>query len=437
MEVSSSKLADPDPNEVVLNKIHLCGVDDLTTSDILNYVESYQPSIDPRPRIEWIDDTSANIVLNDAEVAEIVLSILSEDVSSHLSHFQLRNAKTFLAHPESNLQLRIAVSTDRKRPRAYEASRFYMMHPEHDPRERRCSERRSSYPRATRYSDQENRRRRRNDERQGLSASMYDDTASTGDSQRNSISSYSSTASHSRRDSRHVDRGVPRRRRDRSASPSQRDARSNYRSRDLTPPPRYRRRDPNPFPAANSGKELFPVKTSPSFSQRVAMSSCSVQGKELLVNKSVAANIKKELFPLKSGINGHRRSLAFDAADETADLFATGMTVPFTDGSIDQKGGSSKSSLADRITTGPATRLGPGKTTAKDFGFSIQGAATKPQNIGFSIRGLAADGVSSSGARVKELFPSKAGVGNQGKELFAAKVAGSAHRKRAVDMFTD
>ena len=437
MDTLSSKPAELDPSDLVSNKIHVRGVDDLTTDDVLNYIESYHSSIEPQPQIEWIDDTSANILLEDASIAASVLSSLSEDSSSHLSHFQLRKAKIFLAHPESNLQLRIAVSTDRKQPRAYESSRFYMMHPEHDPREKKRSERRSSYPRVTRYGDQVHRRRQRNDERQGLSASMNGDSASPRDSRRNSVSSYSSTNSRSRRGSRHVDRRVPCRRRDRSASPNQHDGRCEYRSRGYTPPPRYRKRDPNPFPTANGGKELFPVKTAPRFGQRIAARSESVHGKELLTNKGIAANIKKELFPLKSGVNGHRRSLAFDAADETADIFATGMTVPFTDGSADQVRRSAKGNLADRITFGPAAHLGLSKLTAKDSGFSIQGAATKSQNAGFSIRGLAADGPGSSGARVTELFPTKAGVGNSGKELFAAKLAGGSRRKRAVDMFAD
>ena len=437
MDVSSSKPLDLEPSKVVSNKIHVRGVDDLTTTDVLNYIESYQPSIEPLPQVEWIDDTSANIMFEVAEVAETVLRTLSEDSSAQLSRFQLRNAKICLAHPEINLQVRIAVLTDRKQPRAYESSRFYMMHPEHDPRQRRRSERRSSFPRTMRHGDQEHRRERRKGKRQGLSASMYDDSESPKDSRRNSVSSYSSSASRSRQGFRFADRGVPRRPRDRSASPTQRDDHIVYCPRNRTPPPRYRKRDPNPFPAANNGKELFPAKTtSSSLGERIAAQSSSVQGKESLINKSKAANMKKELFPLKSGVNGHRRSLAFDAADETADLFATGMTVPFTDGSVDQRG-SSKGSLADRITTRHATHSTPKKPIDKGSDFSIHGAATKPHDVGFSIRGLAADGPDSSGARAKELFSSKLGAGNQGKELFAAKVAGSARRKRAVDMFAD
>jgi hypothetical protein len=41
------------------------------------------------------------------------------------------------SHSEVELQVRIAITTDRKPPRAHERSRFYMMHPEHDPREQR------------------------------------------------------------------------------------------------------------------------------------------------------------------------------------------------------------------------------------------------------------------------------------------------------------
>lgn len=140
-------------------------------------------------------------------------------------------------------------------------------------------------------------------------------------------------------------------------------------------------------------------------------------------------------------MSNHRRSDAFDAADETADLFATGMSVPFTDGAMDTR--SSSRNLADRITHANSSNFGrlKGSDTEPNAdalgnleggGFSIRGAA-KQQDLGFSIRGIAAD--SATGGSVKELFPGKS-AGNAGKELFTEKLRGrGGRRNRAEDMF--
>jgi hypothetical protein len=124
----------------------------------------------------------------------------------------------------------------------------------------------------------------------------------------------------------------------------------------------------------------------------------------------------KELFPQKANIN-HRRSAAFDAADETADLFANRMAVPFMDGSGDSRVGSS---LASRITSNNAD--------TKSSSFTIRGAA-KSQLVpvqNFSIKGA---------ARVKELFPATLGD-NTGKELFSERLEGRGRRRqKAEDLF--
>ena len=110
----------------------------MTTDHIKQFALSYFPD-EEASRIEWIDDTSANIVYSSNEVglrALTALTQLGEEDISALPALRLRTAKTCLSHPESVLQVRSAVKTDRKKPRAHEASRFYLMHPEHDPRER-------------------------------------------------------------------------------------------------------------------------------------------------------------------------------------------------------------------------------------------------------------------------------------------------------------
>ena len=341
-----------------------------------------------------------------------------------LPGYQLRMAKPLSSHPDSNLQVRAAFSTDQKRPRAYEASRFYMMHPEHDPREkRRRGERSRHYNdgdyRRSRYNDEEHRRRKRNDDEAGFDASMYDDNGPS--SRRDSTGSFSDIRSDDggRSKRRRGDSYRPARNgasRDRSASPG--------RSR-RTLPPSYRTRDPHPFPHENRGKELFPSKSE-------SDNNLNGGGKELFSNKLIATGLKKELFPHKANVVNHRRSDAFDEADETADLFASRVSLP------SKNGRNGANSLANRITNGPTSSIGRLKASdpepedntdaIEDVGISILGGSGQ-QSQGFSIRGTAAAGT------IKELFPGKI-VGNAGKELFAEKLQGrGGKRNRAEDMF--
>ena len=338
-----------------------------------------------------------------------------------------------------------------------------MMHPEYDPREKRRRQRSNNnghedYHRR-RYDHEEHRRRRKADDEGSFDASMYDDDVGIVavrdngvSNRRNSHSTLSlegdacsSGRDHRSLSKRQVDSYRPRRyshnnSRDRSASPgkgSDNDTPSSNRQRysRRTPPPKYASRDPYPIPIENSSKELFPTKLTPATK------------KELFPNKKAATSLKKEIFPLRAGtsIHSHRRSDAFDAADETADLFATGMSVPFVDGAVDPNSGSR--SLADRITSPSSSASHTSKPALANFGrlrnsdpdpdpevledlesggFNIRGAAKQPER-GFSIRGIAGEG------SVKELFP---GRGNRGKELFAEKLVGrGTRRNRAEDMF--
>ena len=302
-----------------------------------------------------------------------------------------------------------------------------MMHPEHDPREkRRRGERsydsRNGDYRRRGYSDEEHRRRRRKDREDGFDASMYDDNAPSN--RRDSMGSSPDFRSddNGRRSRRRGDSYWPTRgdkvgaSRDRSASPG--------RPR-RTPPPSYRTQDPHPFPRENKGKELFPTKSEPNGGLNRGTN-------DLFSNKLLAADLKKELFPRKANVPNHRRSDAFDAADETADLFANGLSMSNKNSSKAGK------SLADRITNGPTTSYGRLKASdpvlvhdtldMDNSGISILGASSR-QDQGFSVRGGAAAGT------IKELFPGKA-VGNAGKELFAEKLEGrGGRRNKAEDMF--
>lgn len=444
------------------HKIHIRGVDDLTTEDLKAFSAEHFPSESPL-RIEWIDDTSANIVYDTPATASKALKSFSVvPVDSFLdSTLQLRAAKTFSSHPESSLQVRTALFTDQKRPRACDASRFYMMHPEYDPREQGRQDRSNrsghgNYQRR-RYGHEEHRRRNEGDNREGYNPTMYDDDSSALARRENGMSTRRASRSPRSSSAENRNTAETRRNRARFQGDSYRPGRSSSKDqgtrnrsaspgRDIdnhpgrlgqrnprrrTPPPPYQARDPYPTPSENLGKELFPSKSIPTTNHRS-------KEKELFPDKRSAANLKKELFPNKLTSSNHRRSDAFDAADETADLFASGLSV-----SSMNKATKPHHNLTDKIVNNHA--LSYGRLRSSDLepepmalevlnegGLNIRGAS-QVQDLGFSIRG-AADSTSNK-LHVKELFPEKV-VGNAGKELFAEKLQGrGGKRNKAEDMF--
>lgn len=416
---------------MIPEKIHIRGVDDLTTEDIIAFAAEHFQSDSPI-RIEWIDDTSANIVFSSSGIASDALSHFSIDHAALASSSpsQLRAAKPFSKHPESRLDIRIAFSTDQKKPRAHEASRFYMMHPEHDPREKRRHEtgtRDHDYKRR-RYDRREHRRRREGDDHEGFVPGMYDDdpTLNKEGSRRGSFSNHSRFSSEGRntdggahpRHRRGGDYYRPRRlsesgraSRDRSASPDQAFEVRNARRR--SPVRAFQSHRSNPPPAGNSGKELFPASD-------VLNKNRSLEGRELFPNKTSASILKKELFPNKTMISNHRRSDAFDAADETADLFASGLTVS------NSTRASNRGPFITRLTTltkdlQNSSESGTGSPPLEqdeNSELNIRGAS-KLGSLGMSIRGAAGDG---AWMRKSE---------NAGKELFTEKLK----RNKAMDMF--
>ncbi|EAW08394.1 NCBP3 domain-containing protein [Aspergillus clavatus NRRL 1] len=417
---------DPSTAETQPEKVHIRGVDDLTTDNIKQFAIDNFPLETPT-RIEWIDDTSANIIYSSPEIGLQALAALTqpseEEDTSALPALRLRTAKALSTHPESVLQVRLAVKSDRKKPRAYEASRFYLMHPEHDPREKlrlELADRRrqgggdssdGDY-RRRRFDGHELRRRRDRDADENFGANMYDDEGPTA------TTSYSDAdkprGERRRRGQRELfpEEGSSGRLRNRSASPGrdtlaesgqldneERDNRRRFRERS----PKLNRR--------NKSIELFPSHADKGDSST----------RELFPNRPTSSYIKKELFPSK--VSNHRRSDAIDAADETADLFSQRISVPLVDGARDQ----SSSHRNTNVELFPESR---GRS-----GVSIRGAAGQDQGI--SIRG-SANGLSikGRGASVRELFPSKFN-NNAGKELFSDKIEGrGGPRRRAEDMFS-
>lgn len=144
-------------------KIHLRGLDNLTTKDIKLYASEYFAN--HAPNVEWIDDNSANLVYETPEIARDALAAFASIEITDISQVPtLQNipAKSFHLHPETNLEVRPAVLGDRKQAGARERSRFYLFNPEYDRAERR-----------KRTGHRENKYRDRDDD--GYRSQRYDD----------------------------------------------------------------------------------------------------------------------------------------------------------------------------------------------------------------------------------------------------------------------
>lgn len=376
----------------------------MTTDNIKQFARDHFTIEEPN-RVEWIDDTSANIVYSTPEIGLQALSAFTqigeEEDMSALPALRLRSAKLLSTHPDSVLQVRTAVKTDRKKPRAHEVSRFYLMHPEHDPREKlrlELAERRREGDDASdgdyrrrRFDGRELRRRRDRDDDQLISADMYDDNAGASDRKRRG-----------RHELFPSDEGGTGRLRNRSASPG-RDTLESDRLESERNDRRFRERSPKRS-RRNEGKELF--------SSSSAFAESDSSSRELFPNKPTTSYLKKELFPSK--VSNHRRSDAIDAADET---LSNRISAPSVTGSNDQSNGNQDIELFPE---------------SSGHELNIRGTA---QGEGLSVRG-AANGMSIKGKGVRELFPSTYGS-NAGKELFSNRLEGrGGPRRRAEDMFS-
>lgn len=404
--------------------------------------------------MQWIDDTSANLVYPSADAALEALGALSavtptkdEIINNPL---QLRDTKP---RQGSYLQIRRAAAGDKKKRNAKEASRYYLLHPEADPIERMRTEFANGRSRRggdhgdyqrRRYNDREDRRRRDQDINGGeggdFDASMYDDNPQPRQSRSNARGrrnarnrSASPDRSTTNSDEIVID--------DASASendshPSTRRNNKTNRFRDRSPPPGYSLDDPHPFPKANREKELFPSNTALKIGQ---LASDNIQTQKKAERAATAAKLKKELFPNKTDRSNHRRSDAVDArtaadAVNSADLSSRmsrrmDLTEPRTI-SHSTNANVGKELFSSSSSNTKTSGAGGGNLSIKgSAGLSIKGGA------GMSIKGGAA-----AAADVRELFPDKyvqGGGGNEGKELFSDKIKGrgNVRRNRAEDLF--
>ncbi|KAJ4319998.1 hypothetical protein N0V84_006076 [Fusarium piperis] len=352
-EVADDEPAATDDSKTLIpTKVHVRGVDTLHTSDIKAYVKAHFGNVD---RVEWIDDSSANLVFPSEPTARDAIVALSSvpvaDVTA-LAIGESLPAKPLDGRPEISLQVRFAVASDRKQAGAALRSRYYLLHPEHDPEERR----RRNQDNRSRYRDRDGdhhgngggrRRRNSDDQVETYEASMYDDAPRPERRRRDSDLIAERPRSYARENRGKELFAGRRSQRDRSASPA---------------------RD-------GDGDDLMGERASSSGNRHRARA---------LKESRSADNGGKELFPVKSSIKqfGGGNLDHLEAAIGSAGL---------------------REEDRPKIVSVPST---------KPSAFSIRGIANQQgAGEGFAIKGAA-------GASARELFPGKLGGTNAGKELF-------------------
>lgn len=423
------------------DRLNIRGVDDFHTNDILSLVNDYDPEAEVH--IQWIDDTSANIVYKSKELArEGILKLTSqptnlEDIDREPT--APRQAKTLASRPTSMLIVRIAQVGDRKMKNARDASRYYLLHPDEDPTERmrrefangRGSREYGDY-RRRKFDDREHRRRRDHDrsaENMDFTASMYDDAPSTEPEKEGRGRDLFSRITRRRSASpgagtRNSDEIVIS---DSEDDGRRRKQRNGYRDRTERPPP-YSRNDPAPFPKANTGKELFSSDSSKQegglHSDRIELRpSPNIQSQprqpnaanSRATNLAAARRLKTDLMNAAqtSPRGSHRRSHAMDAKNEED------LAERFARKSISMDSTKDMNAVDDR-------ELFPSS------GMSIKGSANHAD--GLSIKGHGGLSIKGRASEVKELFPERYKK-NEGKELFDEPVREKRVRRRAGDLF--
>jgi Nuclear cap-binding protein subunit 3 len=143
------------------------GVDNLSTDDVRLFTTTLYSSFEFK--VEWIDDTSLNLVYESADIATSALQALSSAHIEQLPLTTLRPAKTLAGEKTiEGLKLRIAFVGDKKEKGARDRSRWYLFNPHpSEEYERRyippyilANDRRDSRRRGERRYDPYPRRRR-------------------------------------------------------------------------------------------------------------------------------------------------------------------------------------------------------------------------------------------------------------------------------------
>ncbi|PWW77090.1 hypothetical protein C7212DRAFT_363124 [Tuber magnatum] len=253
-------------NNSTPEKVHLRGVDSMKTSEVKAFASEY---FQPAPiRVQWIDDTSCNLIYESPDIALAALSSLAAE-PAELPILQLRPAKAAPSHPDSRLHVRIAKVDDRKEPGARDRSRFYLFHPEEDRveqmerRKREGARRREDREYDRRYFDSREHDRRRNHDVEQFSTDFYDDDTATRESRNNArrSRSYDRSRSISPRRTRNVELFPERKREPMEVGPRVRGSKELFPERVGSLLNRDRDRDPLSIEREGSGsRELFPNK---------------------------------------------------------------------------------------------------------------------------------------------------------------------------------
>ncbi|KAK5110748.1 hypothetical protein LTR62_005625 [Meristemomyces frigidus] len=441
-------------------KVHVRGVDSLSTRDVENFANEHY-SDDLFKRVEWVDDTSANLVYDtDVAAAEALIAFSAEERADPMD---LRPAKRLTTHPSVELFVRQAVEADVKIKNAHVRSTYYLHNSEdpENPHGNRFGKRKygdRGY-RTRDYGRDHGQKRRRHEEgdeqyaRRGsgdaaFNENLYDDAPVSVATRPERRDSYSSAEVSKRRPTKGGELLLAKadgRLRDRSASPV-RDGDGRYgfaddQPRRQTARPRSKtspRRAKNNHAARDLlTKELFPGK-------KAANSTPLTNGNtndlmDLLPNHASPEKTPRELFPSHKrqearDIDHEYRTVSIDISRYSLDSNNDDRYNHKAPNKRKENGGD----LFARITAGEKTH---GRLNGdSDGGFSVKGAG-RVSDAGISIRGASGGernmvSSSSSSSLPKELFPMKAGTGGDGgggRDLFDARVNGRGRRRRAED----
>lgn len=430
--------------------MHISGLDHVAQPVIEEFIAEHAPNLKHR-RLEWIDDSSLNIVYHKPEDAAAALILLSVEQDTIPLPSQERPAKTLASRPDLQFSLRQARVSDKKKPGAKDRSAFYLFNPEWDPENRKYDGRYDRRGRGRRDGHRNDSRRDR-PRREVYTDDMYDDAPAddTRDlARRMSTASITSEAQDLRQRrqgdgdndlfsrSRKRDQG---RLRDRSRSP-ERDGDGRYGFGEDRPRNRMARRRSWTPPAAreprvaNVGKELFADRAASAASTPPVLSTDN-RGIDLFPNHS--SKRSRELFPHKTAHSNHRRSDAM-TKQETDDIVKSGKQQCSLHTYHVRLTYLSVRSLGDRMTGGPdagdkaapkglADRI-TDRPDSSAQNHSLADRINGPKGLADRISGGpgASNGIS---ARVKELFPEKgSNSSNSGRELFPSRRG----RRRAED----
>lgn len=132
-------------------------------------------------RIEWIDDSSLNLVFgSDATAQEALVALSAVQIAdpTQLQPLETLGAKPFAGKREATLQVRFAIESDKKQRGAAERSRFYLLNPDWDPTTEEGRRRKEAYDQnqKRRYRDRDgDYGRSRRGGRGGRRDSRYDE----------------------------------------------------------------------------------------------------------------------------------------------------------------------------------------------------------------------------------------------------------------------